>query len=159
MRQNKFNVKTDKADRTFDGIVFDSNLEMKYYRDVILPKYNSGEIKHFERQKKYILQPGYVLNGKKVLPIIYKADFYIVYSNGEEEVIDTKGCPDAVAKIKKKMFGYVFPNVTYLWKSYSLKDGGWLNYDDIQKARKLRKKQKKEQIKEIKDNEQSSKRK
>ena len=123
---------------------------MKYYRDIILPKYNSGEIKYFERQKKYILQPGYILNGKKILPIIYKADFYVVYSNDKEEVIDTKGCPDAVAKIKKKMFGYVFPDVTYLWKSYSLKDGGWLNYEDIQKARKLRKKQKKEQIKEIK---------
>ncbi len=150
MRQSKFNVKQNKTDRTFDGIVFDSNLEMKYYRDIILPKYNSGEIKYFERQKKYILQPGYILNGKKILPIIYKADFYVVYSNDKEEVIDTKGCPDAVAKIKKKMFGYVFPDVTYLWKSYSLKDGGWLNYEDIQKARKLRKKQKKEQIKEIK---------
>lgn len=153
MRQNKFNVKKDKADRTFGDIVFDSALEMKYYRDVILPKCDSGEIKQYERQKKYILQPGYVYKGKKVLPIVYKADFYVLYSDGKEEVIDTKGCPDAVAKIKKKMFGYVFPDVTYVWKSYSLKDGGWCDYEDVQKARKLRKKQKTEQKKEIKENE------
>jgi hypothetical protein len=153
MRVSKFNVSKDKSDRTCDNIVFDSVLEMKYYRDVILPKCDSKKIKHFERQKKYILQPSYMLNSKKVQPIIYKADFYIVYSDGREEVIDIKGCPDAVAKLKKKMFGYIYPKITYLWMSFSRTDGGWLNYEDIQKARKLRKKTKKGNKKEIKDNE------
>lgn len=148
MRISKFNVGKDKSDRTYGGIVFDSVLEMRYYRDVVLPKHNSNEIKYFERQKKYILQPSYMQNKKKVQPIIYKADFYIVYNDGREEVIDVKGCPDAVAKLKKKMFGYVYPNVTYLWMSFSRADGGWLNYEDIQKARSLRKKSKKGIIKE-----------
>ena len=55
-RESKFNVGKDKADRTFDGIVFDSTVEMKYYAEVILPGVESGDIVQFERQKKYILQ-------------------------------------------------------------------------------------------------------
>jgi len=149
-RNSKFNVGKNKDARTFDGIVFDSSVEMKYYRDVILPKYQSGEITHYERQKKYILQPAYIYKSKKVLPIEYKADFYIVYKNGEEEVIDVKGCPDAVAKIKKKILCYILPNINYIWVVYSKIDGGWRTYEEVQSARAKRKKAKKN-IKESKD--------
>ena len=38
MRKSKFNVEKDIAKRTYDGIVFDSVMEMKYYRDVVCPK-------------------------------------------------------------------------------------------------------------------------
>lgn len=58
-----------------DGIIFDSELEMRYYRDVIKPKYLSGEISYYELQKKYILQEKFEHNGKSVLPITYVADF------------------------------------------------------------------------------------
>ena len=40
---SKFNVSKDKTRRTFAGIIFDSELEMKYYRDFVLPKIESGE--------------------------------------------------------------------------------------------------------------------
>lgn len=51
MERSKFNVDKDKEKRTYDNIVFDSQLEMKYYRDVLCPAVESGEVTHFELQK------------------------------------------------------------------------------------------------------------
>lgn len=64
--RTKFNVGKNTYDRTYNGIVFDSAVEMKYYRDVILPAVERGEIAHYEMQKKYILQPAFTRGGKKV---------------------------------------------------------------------------------------------
>ena len=156
MARTKFNVDKDKEKRTFDDIVFDSKVEMKYYRDVILSLSRSGEIKHFELQKKYILQPKFHNGTKYVQPIIYVADFYIEYSDGTIEVIDTKGFPDSVAKIKRKMFWYLYPEVTYKWICYSElygneEDGYWCDYEYVERQRRLRKKEK-ELLKEEKEN-------
>ena len=145
MERTKFNVDKDKEKRTCNGIVFDSVLEMKYYRDVVIPKKESGEITHYELQKKYILQDGFEKGGKKILPITYVADFYVEYSDGHSEVIDIKGCPDATAKIKRKLFWYRYPKLDYLWISYVKKFGGWGNYDDFNRLRKEAKRKKKEQ--------------
>ena len=142
--RTKFNVDKDKEKRTCNDIVFDSVLEMKYYRDVVLPKVESGEIKYFELQKKYILQEGFEHNGKRVLPIIYIADFYIEYSNGKSVVIDIKGCPDTTAKIKRKLFWYRYPDIDYQWITYVKKFGGWGNYDEYNKLRKQIKREQKE---------------
>lgn len=147
--RSKFNVGKDKADRTYDGIIFDSAVEMKYYRDVILPKTQSGEIIYFERQKKYELQPSYVYQGKKIRSIDYKADFYIEYKNGSIVVIDIKGCPDSVAKLKRKMFSYKYPSVDYQWVGYSIISGGWKTYEEIEAGRKQRKLAKARKNKEI----------
>lgn len=145
MKRTKFNVDKDKEKRTCNGIVFDSVLEMKYYRDVVLPKKESGEIFYYELQKKYILQNGFERDGKKVLPITYVADFYIEYSDGRSEVIDIKGCPDTTAKLKRKLFWHRYPNTDYLWITYIKKYGGWGNYDDFNRLRKEAKRKKKEQ--------------
>lgn len=142
-RRSKFNVNKKTSDRTFNGIVFDSAVEMKYYRDEVLPGIESGEIISCERQKKYILQPSYTHLGKKVLPIEYKADFVLKYKNGREVVIDIKGCPDAVAILKRKMFWFVFPEIDYIWVTYSRIDGGFCSYETVKAARKQRKKEKK----------------
>lgn len=147
--RSKFNVGKDKTDRTYDGIVFDSVVEMKYYRDVILPKTQSGEITYFERQKRYELQPSYVYQGKKIRPIDYKADFYIEYKNGNIVVIDIKGCPDSVAKLKRKMFSYKYPLIDYQWVGYSKISGGWKTYEEIEAGRKQRKLAKARKNKEI----------
>lgn len=136
IERSKYNVDPDKAKRTYDGIVFASVMEMKYYRDVVLPLSRSGEIAHYELQKEYMLQPKYIHDGKTVRPITYVADFYIEYSDGRIEVIDTKGCADSVAKIKKKMFMYQYPNLPYRWVTYVKKWGGWRNYDDVKQLRK-----------------------
>ena len=122
----------------------------------ILPLSRSGEIKHFELQKKYILQPKFHNGTKYVQPIIYVADFYIEYSDGTIEVIDTKGFPDSVAKIKRKMFWYLYPEVTYKWICYSElygneEDGYWCDYEYVERQRRLRKKEK-ELLKEEMEN-------
>lgn len=147
MDRSKFNVDKDKEQRTYDGIVFDSKLEMRFYRDVVLPQKRSGKIKQFELQKKYILQPEFRHDGKAVQPITYVADFYLEFADGHIEVIDTKGCPDSVAKLKRKMFWYIFPDIIYRWICYSKIDGnednqGWCDYEYVQHQRKLRKKNK-----------------
>ena len=131
---------SDKSKRTYDGIVFDSALEMRYYRDVLLPKVESGEIVSYELQKPYELQPQFKHDGKTVLPIKYIADFFIFYSDGREEVIDTKGKPDSVALLKRKLFWYHYPNVNYKWICYSKIDGGWCDYDYVKSQRAKRKK-------------------
>lgn len=140
--RSKFNVDKNTEKRTHDGITFDSVLEMKYYRDVVLPKVESGEIAKYELQKKYILQEGFERNGKRVLPITYVADFYIEYSNGEVEVIDVKGCPDTTAKIKRKLFWYKYPELNYNWVSYIKKFGGWGLYDEHNRMRREAKREK-----------------
>ena len=142
MERTKFNVDKDKDKRTFNGIVFDSLLEMRYYRDVLLPMVESGEVTKYELQKKYVLQDSFERNGKKVLPITYVADFYMEYADGRIEVIDTKGMPDGVAKLKRKLFWFRYPSVNYIWMTYLKKFGGWITYEDAQTLRKEEKRNK-----------------
>lgn len=144
MQRSKYNVDSDKDKRTYNGIVFDSVMEMKYYRDVVLPQVESGHISKFELQKEYILQPKFTHEGKNVRPIIYVADFYIEYSNGCVEVIDVKGAADSVAKIKRRMMWYSFPDLTYRWVTYVKKWGGWVDYEYAALQRKNAKKKKDE---------------
>lgn len=144
MTRSKYNIDKDTAKRTYNNIVFDSVLEMKYYRDVILPNVESGLIKYYELQKEYELQPKFTHNGKTVLPIKYVADFYVEYADGHKEVIDTKGLPDSVALLKRKMYWYHYPDVDYKWITYVKKYGSWLDYDTVKKLRSQEKKNKKE---------------
>lgn len=140
MERSKFNVDKDTSKRTYNGIVFDSVLEMKYYRDVVCPKVESGDITDVQLQVKYELQPKFIHDNKTVQAINYVADFVVTYSNGDVEVIDTKGCPDSTALLKRKMFWYVYPDIVYKWICYSKIDGGWLEYDIVKKQRAIRKK-------------------
>lgn len=151
LEKTKFNVNKDKEKRTCDGIVFDSVMEMKYFRDVVLPKKESGEIITYELQKEYVLQDGFERNGKRILPITYIADFYIEYSDGRTEVIDIKGCPDTTAKIKRKLFWHRYPDTDYLWITYLKKFGGWGDYDYFNKLRREEKRKNKMNTKNKED--------
>ena len=144
MARSKFNVSSNKARRTYNDIVFDSELEMKYYRDVLLPAVERGEIVNYELQKKYELQPKFEHDGESIRAIIYIADFYIEYADGHTEVIDTKGMQDSTALMKRKMFWYHFPDTVYKWVCYSKIDGGWCDYEYVKQQRKERKLKKKE---------------
>ena len=137
MSRTKFNVDKNTEKRTYNGIVFDSILEMKYYRDVLLPKVESGEVINYVLQKPYELQPKFVHNGKTIRPIQYVADFYIAYKDGSEEVIDTKGYGDQVAVLKRKIFWYHYPDVDYKWVTYVKKYGGWIDYEEYKKLKKI----------------------
>ena len=140
---SKYNVKKSTDDRTCDGIVFDSAMEMKFYRDVILPNLGSGVIKRFELQKPYELQPKFTRGGKTIKSITYVADAYIEYADGSIILYDVKGMADTTAKIKRKMFWYRYPEVDYRWITYLKKYGGWIDYDEAQKLRREEKKNKK----------------
>ncbi len=135
-QKTKFNVDKDTSKRTYDGIVFDSVLEMKYYRDVLLPSVKSGDVVRYELQKPYELQPKFIHNNKTVQPIKYVADFFIVYKDGREEVIDTKGCPDSMAILKRKLFWYCYPDVDYKWVTWVKKFGGWIEYEKYKQLKR-----------------------
>lgn len=136
--RSKFNVDKNQEKRTFQGIVFDSMAELKYYRDVILPGLGSGEILECKLQEPYILQEKFMHDGKAVRAIKYVADFVLRYSDGREEVIDIKGLADAAARLKRKLFWHAFPDLTYRWVSWSAQDGGWIDYDELEQLKRDR---------------------
>lgn len=142
INRSKFNVDKDKSKRTHNGIVFDSVLEMKYYRDVLCPAVESGDVVSYELQKPYELQPKFRHDEKSVQSIKYVADFFIVYKDGHEEVIDTKGCPDSVALLKRKLFWYKFPDVNYKWVTWVKKFGGWIDYEEYKRLKREEKRSK-----------------
>lgn len=142
MGRSKYNVDQNVDGRTCDGIVFDSAIEMRYYQEVVLPGVESGEITSFELQKKYELQPAFQHDAKKVQAINYIADFVLTFADGQIKVIDTKGFPDATAKLKRKLFWYHYPDLDYEWVSYSKIDGGWVPYEKLVQLRKERRKSK-----------------
>lgn len=142
INRSKFNVDKDKSKRTHNGIVFDSVLEMKYYRDVLCPAVESGDVVSYELQKPYELQPKFRHDEKSVQSIKYVADFFIVYKDGHEEVVDTKGCPDSVALLKRKLFWYKFPDVDYKWVTWVKKFGGWIDYEEYKRLKREEKRSK-----------------
>lgn len=148
LSRSKFNVSSDVDDRTYDGIVFDSKMEMRYFRDVLRPGVESGTIVNYERQRPYVLQEGFRRDGKNVKAITYVADFYIKYADGREEVIDIKGYPDSVALLKRKLFWHAYPDVDYKWLSYVQKYGGWIEFEELKRLRRQNKLKKQKEAKE-----------
>jgi hypothetical protein len=145
VKKSKYNVDTSdkgKTKRTFEGIVFDSEIEMKAYRDYFLPLQSSGEIVEIKLQPKYVLQPKYEKYGKKILPINYVADFEVTYKDGNMVIFDIKGMLLQDFKLKRKMFDYVYPDKILKCINYSRLDGGWVDIETIEKGRKQRKKEK-----------------
>ena len=68
---------------------------------------NAGLIKDLELQKRFVLQDGYEMQGKKIRPITYVADFvYFDIEKNKTVVEDVKGMRTDVYKMKKKMFEY-----------------------------------------------------
>lgn len=89
-----------------DGIKFDSKKEAQRYRELKLLQ-RSGKISDLELQKKYELQPSYIINGRKVRSINYVADF-VYKENGSVVIEDTKGVRTKEYIIKKKLFEYKY---------------------------------------------------
>lgn len=144
-KYSKFHVDiTDKGKekRTYKGITYDSLTEMKFYRDYVEPKIQSGEIISCERQAKYELQPSFKHEGKTILAINYVADFVLSFSDGSEIIYDVKGSPDNIALLKRKLFWHRYPELDYRWICFSVVDGGWVSYEKVKQGRKERKKSK-----------------
>ena len=108
MSYNKYKNKKTMV----DGIKFDSEMESHYY--IYLKQLKEiGEVVDFVLQPTYLLQEGFDLNGKRIRPITYKADFKVIYKDGHEEVIDVKGKLTAEFKIKRKMLLYRYRDINF----------------------------------------------
>ena len=94
-----------------DGYKFDSKKEAKFYQELKL-RMLAGDIARFKLKPKFVLQPAFVKNGKKIRAITYIADFLIINNDMSEEIIDIKGFVTDIFKIKKKIFEYVFKDKT-----------------------------------------------
>lgn len=124
---------------TGETLIFDSELEKKFFEEIIIKNINDGKILKYKLQQKYNLQPSFRYMGKTIRGIDYISDFDIWLSNGDFFVIDTKGMATADAKIKAKLFKYKYPNIKFLWMSYT-KETGWITYEELQKHRRDKKK-------------------
>lgn len=128
---------------TGETIQFDSELELDFYKEVVIKGLEDGSIAKVELQKKYQLQPSFKYKGKTIRAIYYVADFCLTNSEGKELVVDTKGgLVDSVAKLKKKMMHYTYPDINYVWMSYR-SDVGWVEWDELEKLKRDAKKAKK----------------
>lgn len=148
---DKFNVdKTSagKLKRTYNGILYDSEMELDYLKEVIEPQIESGKIIKYERQVVYELLPAFIYKGQKFAGINYKSDFNIYYSDGTELVVDIKGLSKPLDVVKKKLLLSRYPTINYVWLVNSKIDGGWVDYEIVKKARAKRKKLKNKNNKE-----------
>ena len=104
---NRFGYSKYRNEKVYlDGIKFDSNRECQRYIELKTMQ-KAGLIKDLELQKRFVLQEGYVMQGKKIRPITYVADFvYFDIENQKTVVEDAKGMRTDVYKMKKKMFEY-----------------------------------------------------
>jgi len=128
--------------------LYASELEMKYFKEYIEPKLESGEIVNVDKQVKYLLQPAFNdMNGKHYREMNYISDFDITYSDGTFKVVDVKGMLKSEDKIKEKLFKYHYPNIDFEFIGKSLIDGGWVSIDTIIQGRKRRKKDKQSKLK------------
>lgn len=143
--KSKYNVNTTakgKDDRTYNGVVYDSALEMRFYKEWIEPRINDGSIVKVETQVSYTLQPGFDKDGRKVLPIKYKSDFDVTFADGIFVSYDVKGMVKPMDNLKRKLMWYQYPEANLTFIGYSKLDGGWVPVEDITAGRKQRKKAK-----------------
>ncbi len=131
---SKYNNKILEA----DGYKFASKLEYEYYL-YLLEKQKQGIVESFEMQVPFILLDAYEVQGRKERPIKLVADFVIKYSDGREEVQDTKGFCKPVDIIKKKLFESRYKR-PLIFIGKSIIDGGFVDHSIIKEGRKQRKK-------------------
>lgn len=106
MMNNRLNKKSKYGNKKvmYDGIKFDSAKERNYYLKFKIMQ-DAGIIRDLELQKRFILQKGYTINGKKRREISYYADFcYVTTKDDKLHVVDIKGYRTDVYKLKKKLF-------------------------------------------------------
>jgi hypothetical protein len=87
-----------------NGHCFDSVAERNRY--LVLDSWRQhGEIKELELQPKFLLQEGFVYNGKNERAINYIADFKYIDTKTNQTIIeDVKGVATPEYKIKRKLF-------------------------------------------------------
>ncbi|MEB7460947.1 DUF1064 domain-containing protein [Staphylococcus borealis] len=130
---SKYNAKKVE----YKGVVFDSKVECDYHQYL---ERNLGDgYDRIELQPKYELIPKLDKQRKTE----YIADFALFKDDVLVEVIDVKGMPTEVAKLKAKMFRHKYPKVKLTWICKAPKYTGqeWITYEELSKVRRERKKE------------------
>ena len=132
---SKYNAKKIE----YKGHVFDSKVECEYYQH-LESKMNGVNYDRIEIQPRYELVPKFGKQRKAE----YIADFALYLNDELIEVIDVKGRPTETAKLKSKMFRYLYRDVKLTWICKAPKYTGqeWITYEELIKVRKKRKKEK-----------------
>lgn len=99
---NKYNAKKTIV----DSITFDSKKEADRYCELKLLQ-RAGKITDLRMQVPFELQPAFTVNGKKVRPIHYIADF-MYQEDGVYVVEDVKGQRTKEYMLKRKMYAYKY---------------------------------------------------
>jgi hypothetical protein len=96
-----------------DGYLFDSQAEANRYCELKL-LIRSGDVTKIEVHPKFLLQEGYVKDGRRVRPIYYEADFRVTYADGHIEIEDVKSTATRTKTymMKRKMFEKRYPDIT-----------------------------------------------
>ncbi|MBE7319124.1 DUF1064 domain-containing protein [Staphylococcus capitis] len=130
---SKYNAKKVE----YKGVVFDSKIECDYYQ--YLERNLGKEYDHIELQPRYELIP----KVNKQRKTEYIADFALFKDDVLVEVIDVKGMPTEVAKLKAKIFRDKYPNIKLTWICKAPKYTGleWIEYDELIKVRRKRKRE------------------
>ena len=130
---SKYNAKKVE----YKGIVFDSTVECDYYQ--YLERNLGDEYDYIELQPRYELIP----KVNKQRKTEYIADFALWKDNKLLEVIDVKGMPTEVAKLKAKIFRDKYPNIKLTWICKAPKYTGleWIEYDELIRVRRKRKRE------------------
>ena len=118
-RINKYKV-SPKSERTMDGIVFDSKLEMNRWAYLKIME-KAGKISNLRRQVVYVLQEEFRHQGINHRAITYKADIVYMTIRGET-IEDPKGMATPLFKAKKKMLLFTHP---------------WINFHEIKNAQEV----------------------
>lgn len=123
----------------YKGVVFDSKVECDYYQ--YLERNLGDEYDYIELQPRYELIP----KVNKQRKTEYIADFALFKDDVLVEVIDVKGMPTEVAKLKAKIFRDKYPNIKLTWICKAPKYTGleWIEYEELTKVRRKRKREKK----------------
>jgi hypothetical protein len=103
---NKYGVSA-AAERTYNGVVFASKLEMNCARrlDVLGIKYRT--------QVPFVLQEGFVREGRKLREVAYLADFVITTTDGRTVVLEAKGLFLPEAKLKMELLLFRYPDLIF----------------------------------------------
>jgi hypothetical protein len=141
MTESGVKKRTSQDYFTGETIIFDSELERKYYEEVVIKGLKDGTISTYKLQQKYKLTPSFKYKDKTIREICYVSDFDVWYSDGSFKVIDTKGRATADSKIKAKLMKYYYPEIDFEWVTHS-STTGWIEYDELQKIRRQNKKNK-----------------
>ena len=129
IKKSKFNNKKVE----FEGIKFDSLMELKYYKSLLEDGVCKSDIK---------IHPKFVLfdkvkdnKGKTLRQITYIADFQV-----GNIVVDVKGFETPVFKLKEAIFKRTFPELTLraITKAPKYTGVDWIELSELKKIRKKR---------------------